>query len=129
LKCIKSYPFIYWISDEFREKFGLETIDDIFDVRQGIATGNNNRFVRFWWELNASSLSNEVEDEKKWTSNFIKQIYDNINNYLISSEKNDKYYTKLNEFKNFFFEEINELTNNIVYEKKSTFINALKNGD
>ena len=74
------------------------------------------------------NVLNEIDDEKKWTSNFIKQIYDNINNYLLSSEKNDKYNTKLNEFK-FFLEEINEFTNNIDFEKESAFIKALKNGD
>jgi hypothetical protein len=101
LKGIKSYPFIYWISDEFREKFGLETIDDIFDVRQGIATGNNNRFVRFWWELNASSLSNEVEDEKKWKiyskggpykkwygNLWLRIAYDDKNRYLLENSGN-----------------------------------------
>lgn len=101
LKGIKSYPFIYWISDEFREKFGLESIDDIFDVRQGIATGNNNRFVRFWWELNASSLSNEVEDEKKWKiyskggpykkwygNLWLRIAYDDKNRYLLENSGN-----------------------------------------
>ena len=74
------------------------------------------------------NVLNEIDDEKKWTSNFIKQIYDNINNYLLSSEKNEEYNTKLNEFK-FFLEEINEFTNNIDFEKESAFIKALKNGD
>ena len=51
LKGIKSYPFIYWISDEFREKFGKTTTDDISDIRAGIQTSNNNRFLRYPWEI------------------------------------------------------------------------------
>ncbi len=51
LKEIKSYPFIYWISDEFREKFGRQTTDDISDIRAGIQTSNNNRFLRYPWEV------------------------------------------------------------------------------
>lgn len=51
LKEIKSYPFIYWISDEFRKKFGETTTDDISDIRAGIQTSNNNRFLRYPWEI------------------------------------------------------------------------------
>ncbi len=51
LKIIKSYPFIYWISDEFREKFEGDSVKDILRNCQGLATADNNRFLRFWWEL------------------------------------------------------------------------------
>jgi hypothetical protein len=51
LKIIKSWPFIYWISDEFREKFKGSSVKDLLKNCQGLATANNNRFLRFWWEL------------------------------------------------------------------------------
>ena len=51
LKGIKSYPFIYWISDEFREKFGGMTIESKLANCQGLITSNNNRFLRYWWEV------------------------------------------------------------------------------
>lgn len=54
LKGIKSYPFIYWISDEFREKFQTISLDDVVNIKQGIATTNNNRFCRFCWEVYGS---------------------------------------------------------------------------
>ena len=54
LKGIKSYPFIYWISDEFREKFAGTTIDDFCVVAEGCKTANNFKFLRFWWERNES---------------------------------------------------------------------------
>lgn len=66
LKIIKSTPFIYWISDEFREKFEEETIDDVLSVRQGIATGNNDRCLRFFWEVESHNISLKVKDNKKW---------------------------------------------------------------
>lgn len=67
LKGIKSYPFIYWISDEFREKFGVVDFNEMMAIRQGIATGANDRFLRFWWELNVSEFSNDYsKDNKKW---------------------------------------------------------------
>lgn len=67
LKGIKSYPFIYWISDEFRKKFGSKTVDDYIDVVKGLTTSDNNRFLRFWWETSADNISlNYASDHKKW---------------------------------------------------------------
>lgn len=58
LKGIKSYPFIYWISDEFREKMKGKDLDKTVDIRAGIQTSNNNRFLRFWWEVDKSNIYN-----------------------------------------------------------------------
>ena len=66
LKAIKSWPFIYWISDEFREKFGSADLNSVLDIRQGMASGNNNRFLRFWWEVNYNDISQNIGDNKKW---------------------------------------------------------------
>ncbi len=57
LRQIKSWPFIYWISDDFRKKFGETTIDDIAVVISGFKTGNNEGALRHWWE---------VKDLDKW---------------------------------------------------------------
>lgn len=65
-KDIKSYPFIYWISNDFRKKFKNKTIDEILKVRQGIATGNNNRCLRFHWEIDKNNVSEQINDNKKW---------------------------------------------------------------
>jgi len=51
LKIIKSWPFIYWISDEFREKFSKKELSDVVDVCKGMDTSNNIRFIKFWWEI------------------------------------------------------------------------------
>lgn len=66
LKGIKSYPFIYWISDEFREKLGGEDLDLAFDIRAGIQTSNNNRFLRFWWENLKKNIAFTKEQEGRW---------------------------------------------------------------
>lgn len=67
LKIIEGWPFIYWISDSFRAKFKGESLDDVVDVRQGCATSNNLRFLRFWWEIDDNKISsNYIEDKKKW---------------------------------------------------------------
>ncbi|HBR11727.1 MAG TPA: BREX-1 system adenine-specific DNA-methyltransferase PglX [Chryseobacterium sp.] len=66
LKIIDSWPFIYWISDEFREKLGNQSADDVLNPRQGIATGSNERCVRFWWEVDKRDISNSTNDSLKW---------------------------------------------------------------
>lgn len=55
LKMIDGWPFIYWISDAFREKFRAEAIKDILKVVSGIKTGNNRAVLRFWWELGVTN--------------------------------------------------------------------------
>lgn len=62
LKGIKSYPFIYWISDEFRS----EDLDAILYIRQGGATGNNERTVRYFWEVDANKISENVNERKEY---------------------------------------------------------------
>jgi hypothetical protein len=59
LKIIEGWPFIYWISDGFREKFKEKSIYSFADVNSGINTGNNEKYLRFNWE---------IEDENKWVS-------------------------------------------------------------
>lgn len=64
LKVIKSWPFIYWISDEFREKFRAILLEEVFSPKAGLQTGDNNRFLRFWWEVVPDSRAYESQD--KW---------------------------------------------------------------
>lgn len=67
LKAIKSWPFIYWISDEFREKFNSRKLEDILETKKGMDTTNNERFLRFWWENKIETISsNYKSDLCKW---------------------------------------------------------------
>lgn len=66
LKKIKAWPFIYWVSDDFREKFKNKTIEELYRPASGAATANNNEFLRFWWEVLPATLSEEVDDGLKW---------------------------------------------------------------
>lgn len=69
LKEIKSWPFIYWISDEFREKFKGQVLEQVVGTKKGMDTCNNERFLRFWWEINKSCISVDYKhDGKKWVS-------------------------------------------------------------
>ncbi|MBM6960865.1 BREX-1 system adenine-specific DNA-methyltransferase PglX [Bacteroides caecigallinarum] len=63
----------YWVSTNLINMFSIaNTINDFFDVKSGLSTGNNDIFVRFWHEVNLKKecflYSNEIEDRKmyKW---------------------------------------------------------------
>lgn len=66
LKGIKSYPFIYWISDEFREKFKEVTIEDVFKPASGAATSDNNKYLRFWWEVCDCDIPVYTTNDSNW---------------------------------------------------------------
>ncbi len=60
LKLIKSYPFIYWISDGFRDKFANETFKNYFNISEGLKTGNNIKYFRFNWEFDSKKNNQEI---------------------------------------------------------------------
>ncbi len=67
LKIIEGWPFIYWISDGFRAKFKGERLNDKIKVCSGLSTANNDRFLRFWWEVGYENIyQGIVEDKRKW---------------------------------------------------------------
>lgn len=70
---IPSTPIAFWLSDKFTETFSDNMpFSEFFTAKQGLATGNNNRFVRYWHEPAWSDvdLSQTFSDEflstKKW---------------------------------------------------------------
>lgn len=66
LRGIKSWPFIYWISDEFRKKFASNDLNSALYIRQGGATGDNERILRYFWEVNKNDISVHIEDVKPY---------------------------------------------------------------
>ncbi|MDL1962667.1 MAG: BREX-1 system adenine-specific DNA-methyltransferase PglX, partial [Deltaproteobacteria bacterium] len=73
LKAIPGWPIIYWVSDGIRGLFERGLIDKVAKTCQGIATADNNRFLRLWWEeglgnINIGVTSHEEADASshKW---------------------------------------------------------------
>ena len=64
----------YWVSDRVLEIFQTsKRLDEIGSPRQGLATANNDRFLRFWSEVNIDNIgfgldSREAakQSQKKW---------------------------------------------------------------
>lgn len=100
LKIIKSWPFIYWISDEFRQKFGTDPISNKFDIAVGLQTGSNERFIRLWWEIadtNQTLVSSQKwylyskgGSFKKWYGNYHCAINWENNGFEIKNNFNEK---------------------------------------
>ncbi len=75
LKIIKFWPFIYWMSDDFREKFETGCLSDNFkNISVGMQMpGCNEKYFRFFWEFkdtkNRSFYSKGGEYNKWWGNN------------------------------------------------------------
>jgi len=49
---INETPFVYWVRPRFFDLLGsVHRLSDIVDARQGLATADNERFLRFFWEV------------------------------------------------------------------------------
>ncbi|MEB5918193.1 BREX-1 system adenine-specific DNA-methyltransferase PglX [Enterococcus innesii] len=73
-KKIPGMPIAYWASDNVIKDFvNGKLLNMVADAKQGLATGDNNRFLRLWWEIditkiefNAKSLEDARLSGKKW---------------------------------------------------------------
>ena len=71
---IAGSPIAYWVSDKVREIFEKnQKLGEIGEAKQGLATADNNRFLRLWNEVNYNkigyNMSNSqeaLESKKKW---------------------------------------------------------------
>ncbi len=70
-KKIEGWPFIYWISDGFREKFKEKSISEIFTLTRGFNPGRNEKYLRFVNEHNnkAAKKISKGGPFKKWYGN------------------------------------------------------------
>jgi len=71
---IPGSPIAYWVSDKMLNLFTeSENLENYLDIRQGLATGDNDRFLRNWFEisrnkmgLSISSIKEAHQSLKKW---------------------------------------------------------------
>jgi type II restriction/modification system DNA methylase subunit YeeA len=73
-KKVPGSPIAYWVSNILRNIFSeQEVLGNLIDARQGMATSDNNRFLRLWWEVELGKKAGlvashqEAKDSvKKW---------------------------------------------------------------
>ena len=71
---IPGAPTAYWVGPNVLSDFMSETkVDTVSETRIGMATADNDRFMRFWHEVDISKASNEcssrqeaIESGRKW---------------------------------------------------------------
>lgn len=72
-KKIPGSPIAYWVNEAIFNSFKNEALKENGDTRQGMATSNNDRFLRLWTEVdynkigfNVVSSENAIESKRKW---------------------------------------------------------------
>lgn len=71
---IPGSPIAYWVSDRIREIFEKEKkLGEVGEAKQGLATADNNRFLRIWNETNFNKIGfgmknseEALKSGKKW---------------------------------------------------------------
>lgn len=73
-KKILGYPIAYWISNKVREIFENDReLKENFEIKSGIMTGNDEKFLKFWNEVEFKNIgfklnnhSEMLKSRKKW---------------------------------------------------------------
>ncbi|MBW2023466.1 MAG: BREX-1 system adenine-specific DNA-methyltransferase PglX [Deltaproteobacteria bacterium] len=71
---IPGSPWVYWITPGLRRLFeDLPKLQDVAQPRQGLATADNFRFLRYWWEVGTANIGfgcksadDALATKKKW---------------------------------------------------------------
>jgi type II restriction/modification system DNA methylase subunit YeeA len=61
---IPGSPIAYWVQESIRDIFAnSESFSDRIVARQGMATGNNDKFIRIWPEISYNGIAFEVKNK------------------------------------------------------------------
>ncbi|MBR6404275.1 MAG: BREX-1 system adenine-specific DNA-methyltransferase PglX [Eubacterium sp.] len=64
---ISGSPIAYWVSNSLLEAFRESPmLSSICEPKQGLITGDNNTFLRLWFEVNNCNVAFQYSPSKKW---------------------------------------------------------------
>ncbi len=68
---LSEFPIAFWLDEEVINILNSKKkLEDCCEIKQGMATSNNKKYIRYWWELNKSeinfSVKNLSEDYYSW---------------------------------------------------------------
>jgi hypothetical protein len=63
---IPGSPVAYWVSDLSFQCFAAGLLSSYAETKQGFKTGDNERFLRLWYECSVDKESFSGDKEKKW---------------------------------------------------------------
>ncbi len=70
---IPDRPLSFWVTENVHRAFRQKSIGDFYTVKQGMTTGNNKRFLRYWYQVPFDTIGFDMADcfiakesGKKW---------------------------------------------------------------
>ena len=63
---IPESPIAYWLSSKVRKAFSFPKIGEFFEVKEGLGTRDDPRFLRSFWEVNYSKIRFNPNEKEKW---------------------------------------------------------------
>lgn len=103
---IPGMPLAYWVSDSFIAAFiHNKLLNDMYETKKGMFTGNNDYFLKLWYEINSKEIGtnfrfyNKGGGYRRWYGNndTVVRWHNNgyeIKNYKGSGNINEKYFYK-----------------------------------
>lgn len=103
---IPGAPVAYWVSEKVYSIFQNEpNLGSVAPTKMGMTTGENNRFLRFWYEIKKEKIGNKYQfynkggEYRRWFGNIEYVInWENdgyeVRNFKGSTIRNDGYYFK-----------------------------------
>lgn len=92
----------YWVSNELFECFNKKFIEEYAEVKKGLSTGDNNKYIRYWYEISIKDIGLNLEkynEKYKWypinKGGSFRKWYGN-NQFVVNWENNGD---KLKKFK------------------------------
>lgn len=73
-KKIPGCPIAYWVSNNFFEMFNYPSIKDVAFAGIGMRTGNNDRFLRVWFEVENTRFKPDCSSAEEALSRHVKWI-------------------------------------------------------
>ncbi|PIC94625.1 SAM-dependent methyltransferase [Sporosarcina sp. P26b] len=105
-KKIPGSPIAYWAGEKALDIFqSYSKLRDVFDLKVGLQTGNNEIFIKFWHEVNVKNINskwvycNKGGEYRKWYGNFMHVMFWENNGMEIKDHpsaviRNEEYYFK-----------------------------------
>jgi len=92
---IPGSPVAYWASEKALNAYSFPSMNDVAQPRHGLATSDNNRFLKLWHEIdfNSGSLKARCQYDRKWfpmsKGGSFRRWYGNLE-WVINYENNGK---------------------------------------
>lgn len=63
---IPGMPVAYWVSTKFLKIFSHKSVSNYAEVQEGLKTGDNERFIRKWYEIDINTSNIKNTESPKW---------------------------------------------------------------